>query len=776
MKIRHKITLSSIFQIIIVVLFLGISISWISQDTARATIGEQTENHLVSMRESTKNAIEDYFEMLQKQIKTFSDDRMIIEAMVEFRQSFAQYRNESNITNLSSKRNALADYYRQEFNNEYARRNVKQDSNSLKWLDQLDDNSIALQDLFISANPNNLGEKDKLSHVGGPSNYAAVHSKYHQHIRNFQSQFGYYDIFLVDAKTGNIVYSVFKELDFATSLIEGPFANTGIGKAFRSANQLPNESDSAITDFSPYPPSYMDMASFIASPIYDNGKKVGILIFQMPIAEISKTMTHDNKWSQVGLGESGETYIVGDDFFIKNESRFFVEDSENYFAALEASGTSILLLEKLKIKNSSIGLQKVESLGVREALAGRSGFQIFPDYRNVPVLSAYAPLDIEGLNWAILAEIDEEEAFRPLGELNIKVALSALIIGIVFTIIAAITSSLLAKYIGRLLDNAGNAMKELAVGDGDLTQRLDETSDDELSVIAKWFNQFVSNLQLMVKELSVVSNNLNKHATQLSETASDSLISISNQQGETQQLASAMTQMQATLTEVATNIDATSVATQEITNVSKTAKSATDKNLLASKSMASFIAETSSSISKLEKDSDAIGSVLDVIKQIADQTNLLALNAAIEAARAGEQGRGFAVVADEVRTLASRTQSSTEEIQSMIEKLQSATKKSVGSMAQSSTQAIESEHFSDETSHVLTEIDSLIGNVNDMATQIATASEEQVAVAEDVNRSVMRINDLCVESVSKTNSTSDTASKINLLSNQVSELTSKFKT
>lgn len=149
-----------------------------------------------------------------------------------------------------------------------------------------------------------------------------MHKTFHPHIRDFLQKFSYYDIFLVDDKTGNIVYSVFKELDFATSLINGPYANSGIGKAFRAANKV-NEPGHVVTStFQPYLPSYYGPAAFIASPIYSGKEKLGVLIFQAPIDEINAIMTFNNNWQDFGLGASGESYLVDQDYFMQSASRF----------------------------------------------------------------------------------------------------------------------------------------------------------------------------------------------------------------------------------------------------------------------------------------------------------------------------------------------------------------------------------------------------------------------------------------------------------------------
>ena len=234
-------------------------------------------------------------------------------------------------------------------------------------LNSLDADSIALQHQYISANPNPLGEKDSLIAANDQSEYSALHAKYHPHIRDFLQKFEFYDIFLVDPDTGDIVYSVFKELDYSTSLIDGPYANTGIGEAFKKANASGEVSSVALTDFAPYTPSYEDPAAFIASPIYENGVKLGVLIFQMPIDRINNIMTYNQSWKDQGMGDSGETYLVGADTNMRSLGRFIVDDKQGYLDVLKSTGTDSSLVDLIALKDTTIGLQAVHSPGSEKA-------------------------------------------------------------------------------------------------------------------------------------------------------------------------------------------------------------------------------------------------------------------------------------------------------------------------------------------------------------------------------------------------------------------------
>ena len=446
---------------------------------------QTNRDRLVSLRETKKNQIENYFKEIASQAKTFSSNFMIVDAMDKFSSAFHKIEREAGGIDLSGLKNKLVDRYK------YQKENTPGASGDAieKWLPK-GKSSQLLQNLYISDNSNPIGEKHKLDAAGDKSEYSSIHGEYHPPIRKFLEEFGYYDIFLVDARSGFIVYSVFKEVDYATNLLTGPYKDTGIGKAFRKAMEANNEDTVVIEDFAPYEPSYNASASFIASPIFNNGVKTGALIFQAPVDRINGVMTNENNWRKVGLGDSGEVYLVGQDFKMRNNSRFLIESPVEYFKFLKKLGVGSASIEKQKALNTSIGVSEVKTLGSKESLKGKTDFKIFKDYRGVSVLSAYAPVDILGLKWGILAEIDEEEAFsvqNVIRQTSIKLG-AALVVGILA--IAMFLATRMSKRIHEIADS----MQQIA--DGDLRNKpLKVTSNDELGQLQSIYNDMSRSMQ-----------------------------------------------------------------------------------------------------------------------------------------------------------------------------------------------------------------------------------------------------------------------------------------
>ena len=318
--------------------------------------------------------------------------------------------------------------------------------------------------------------------------FRATDARYHPLLSNIAERFGYQDIFLVDAATGNIVYSVARRKDFATSLISGPYRSSSIATAFRSARDSTGADFVRFVDFAPYEPTSLKPAAFVASSIHDGSSRVGVLIVQMSIDEINNVMTSNRHWQQEGLGRTGETYIVGDDFKMRNDSRFFIQDPAGYIARLRRAGADSTFVGQIQARSTSLLLQEVRTIASREALDGVTDTRLIDDYRGVPVLSSFTPLAIHDVHWVMLSEIDASEAFHPVFELRERLIFLSLVL-----LLGAVTVGFaISRTIsGPILSLAKDAE---ALGKGDLSHRARIHGKDEIGTLALTFYRMAGSI------------------------------------------------------------------------------------------------------------------------------------------------------------------------------------------------------------------------------------------------------------------------------------------
>jgi PAS domain S-box-containing protein len=497
LKIGTKILIVTALISITIIGAIGI-ISDLSTHDAFKT---EAFNKLTAVREMKGQQIEEYFGNIAQQIRSLSQSKDAIEGMKIFKTSI---RNLSPWIHMDEgRKRRLHNFHLNTFSQEYRKISGSAVADiKFQELINIDDIAQYLQSTYIAENEHPIGQKNELVRATDINYYNSQHNNFHPFFNHYLEKFGFYDIFLIDNEDGRIIYSVFKEIDFGTSLVTGPYQDSNLARAFNAARVSTDPDFVAVVDFEPYTPSYSAPAAFMASPIIDNGIIIGVMAFQMPVDQINDIMTSRRAWKDVGLGLSGETYLVGADKLLRNQSRFLIEDRENYLEAIRDLGTPEETVQKIHNLNSTIGLQLVDTEGTRAALAGESSTRIFPDYREVSVLSSFRPLDLQGLNWVIMSEIDEAEAFQPFDKLRDRMIMLASIL-MALTIYVSYFFSLNLTRPLRFLEASAHALSE-----GRLDESIKPSSNDEIGDLALSFETMRVALKKTFAEVEQQKNEL----------------------------------------------------------------------------------------------------------------------------------------------------------------------------------------------------------------------------------------------------------------------------
>ena len=511
LRIKSKVT------IVLLIVTLGSvgAISLLTWQRARNILTQRIFEQLTSVRSSKSAEIESYFQFMYAQVETLAEDRTIVTAMVEFNRAFESLNQtispeEEFLPDSSSAvltegwQQVLSNYYTQEF---FPRLSENIEGRPIFEIYKPKQQAAQyLQYHYIANNPKPVGQKDELIQADDQSEYSRVHALYHPPLRNLIKQFGYYDLFLIDTNTGNIVYSVYKETDFGTSLKDGPYANSNFAEVVDAVRKNPEPGAVQIVDFASYRPSYAAPAAFFAAPIYDGNRQVGILAAQLPVDRINNVLTGNQDWQNQGLGKSGEVYLVGSDYLMRSISRFLIEDARGYLEALRKLGTPEETIESIERLETSILLQTVKTEGVLAAFQGQEGTKIIDDYRGIPVLSSYDLVDIKGVNWAILAEMDLAEAYAPLYNLQQYILTIAVVLVLIVTSIALVAANALVKPISLLIEDSRK------IAGGDLQEGgLQSLAQDELRNLVESFNEVIQNLKqqkILVSEKEIENEKL----------------------------------------------------------------------------------------------------------------------------------------------------------------------------------------------------------------------------------------------------------------------------
>ena len=578
---------------------------------------------------------------------------------------------------------------------------------------------------------------------------------------HYTEELSYYDLFLVHPE-GEVFYTVAKEADYQSNILTGEFSDSSLNNAVVEALET---KDFGFGDFAPYEPSGGEPASFIADPIMDGNEVDFVVALQMPSEQINAIMQE-----RTGMGETGETYLIGPDHLMRSDSYLDPE-----YHSLSAS-----------FANPETG--SVETAAAQAALAGDTDAKVIIDYTGNPVLSAYSPVDVYDTTWAILAEINEQEVMAPVNQLVWFIVVSALVV----VVLAMAGALLFSRTLSRPVTTLAAGADRLAIGDIALTgvketeiERIN-ARNDELGMIGRSFTDLIE-YQREKADIAreIASRNLDVEAQATSEkdalgiAFSDMVEALNDLLGQTQdavdqvsagasQVSQASQELSQGATEQASSLEEVSSSVTEINSQARqNADHADEANRLAQEAQQNAeegnreMEHLKDLMSKISSSSEETKKVVKVIDDIAFQINLLALNANVEAARAGKYGRGFAVVAEEVRNLATRSADAVQETTGIVEE-------SVQNM-QSGTQASES---------TAEQLDAIVGGarrVTEYLTDIAAASKEQADAISQITEGLDQIDQVTQANTASSEESASAAEELASQSEQLQAMISQYR-
>ena len=516
---------TKLVMMVLVVSFCSMwTIAYMSYENGRANLSDRIFEQLTSLRSARSAQISGYFQDLHTQAQALSQNWMVLNAMKDFNAAYDQLSkqldpvkldtsevtkaqgnsrpaaskkpetentkelpSDANVTVPSEMEAKITEYYEKQYLPGIAK--ISDGEPVLELYKPATVSGRYLQYHYIANNPNPPNARYLLDDPGDGSAYSNVHNRYHPLLRDLKERFHYDDIILIDAKTGITVYSDSKQVDFARSILTGAYKQSNEADVVRAVLATRAKNYVKFVDFEQYAPSFGAPTAFVGAPIFDQSELIGVLVLQLPASRIDRIMSGNKNWKGDGLGKTGKTDLVGPDSTMRNISRFLVENPDTYLKELRESNVSEDILEKIKNFNTTILIVKVESTAVKEALEGKSETKIVTDARGKRVLSSYAPLEAEGLQWAIVAEIDLDEAYQPIYGFQRIILLWGSLLVLVVTIVALVLSYLFIKPINVLIANA----KKIANGDMDTVVNL--PAKNEFGELADSFNAMVTSLK-----------------------------------------------------------------------------------------------------------------------------------------------------------------------------------------------------------------------------------------------------------------------------------------
>ena len=705
MKISARLMLGAIAMTGIAVVLAAGTTSWLALKESKQALSQNLEQQFQALAESRAQAIQSQFTSYSDLLLSLSHGRMTQEAVFALVRPFASYRYEVSPLPIEELRSQLTQWYQQTYLPYDRQSNRTAAPDTSQWVQQFSLETLLIQHHYLQQNSQPMGQLDLMDDAADATIYGQHHRRYQSSFRDLVNRFGFSDLLLVDSQSLAVIYSVAKTPVLGSSLKDGPFSESPLAKI---AQQLQNADGNQLllSEFHHNQWRFGEHLVYLGVPVFHDvqspTKAIGFLIAEIPAARLTNIISANQRWQTLGLGNTGDIYLV--------------DSRHSLITGLRA--------EQEQPETQTSDYRTINTVPVTQALEGKRGVGEQQDYRQQTVVSSWQPLQIHNQSFALIAQQSPEEVFSSLDHLEFTVWRSVIIACLVLSIIAAGFAYVFAQFIGNPLKQLAQTIKA-AAQEKNLASQFAVQRNDELGDIGRSLNYLFSELNSVMHQVNSSSEQSLQGALENVTTTRQCRDETARQRHEMNHVGAETEAVVKSMSDITHRLDAVTQKINQAMLAASDGKARATRVAIQMQTLAEQVGDSCSTLGELRTATDNIGSVLDTIHSVAEQTNLLALNAAIEAARAGEHGRGFAVVAEEVRRLSFDTQKATGEINKMIDHLRTTVLQiSEGLEAEQKTaQACLQE--TNATQESLAHVQHAVADANDIAQHINTSAQDE---------------------------------------------------
>ncbi len=816
---------------------LAVANTLVASQRSRAALTQSAQNQLTSIRDTLHNQLSGYLETSLDNSAFIASTPTVIAAIKELVAGYNNLPLDGNngqplsSQDLAMRREALSTFYDGYFLEKFRAQNGNQTIDTQALVNALSDASVALQYAYIANNSFPEEERGELLDAKDGSSYSLAHAKYQQELKNLATALGFADIHLAEPENGTLVFTTEKQVDIGQSLANGPLANTPMGEAYAKVVSSGLERTAQIGNLTPFYPTYNELAFFTAIPVYEGDTLLGIVTLEVPSDTLDRVISDNQNWQALGLGASGETRIVDltTNTRLTND-RELVENQAGFLAGLSSDGLAQNVIDTIASRGSSAGFIKNDQAETDIYKSKESDTLIAPDGD----LASFKQLNVGGLSWALVADKDSGEVFGPVTALTNNLIRQSVLIALGLIALATLLTLFFVRSITRPVAQLASVAER--VGQGDLSQQANVRSNDEIGELATSFNNAIVQLReanarqaeeiergkqlqanigeflnvamdiaqgdltkrgqvsedalgnvvdainFMTEELGYVlkdvqnaTESVNQGASDMFGTADTIARSAEMQAVEAQKAREDVQGIRSTMRQVSEEMNLSAESANQALTASREGRQAVVKTLEGMQDIRREVQAISKRVKSLGDRSLEISEIVETISRISEQTNLLAVNAAIESSGAGQAGLRFAVVAEQVRRLAEESAYAAERVSTLIKTVQDEVQEVITGVETGTREVEEGYRVASQAGQRLEDISTIVERSAALAQRISQTTQEQVGRVEQVGQVVEQMAEISVQSQVTVSRGREAAERLQQLAGQLSDNLSRFR-